>query len=272
MSPTISLVMLTQDAEEFLDLALGSTAPYCDEVIVIDQGSKDRTVEIAWEHGAAVVHADGNFETRGEKYFRDMAVRLCKSDWLMILDADEVMSDNWIGAVKPLLAGVVDYGAVDLPYYQLMGSYEYQALDSPLWRPVFIRKHPNLECGTRPDGLTIHCNYHQSYQPPSSYRFAGASVFHLGYVQRDLMKRWRTNVLRGDYGGTAEDRLTMLGRLEANPCTGFPEVTPISRADLEQFPAVLRARYQNSYVVTMNAELNRIIDRRELHHTPYYPT
>jgi len=53
-APLLSLAMMVKNEEAFLEDALRSAAPYVDEMVVVDTGSTDRTVEIARDLGARV--------------------------------------------------------------------------------------------------------------------------------------------------------------------------------------------------------------------------
>src|SRR5437764_28958 len=52
---TLSLCMIVKDEEEMLAKCLAAAAPAVDEIIVVDTGSTDRTIEIAKEFGAEVI-------------------------------------------------------------------------------------------------------------------------------------------------------------------------------------------------------------------------
>ena len=50
----VSLTMIVRDEESNLPACLGSAAGLFDEIVVVDTGSKDRTIEIARSFGAKV--------------------------------------------------------------------------------------------------------------------------------------------------------------------------------------------------------------------------
>ena len=54
MPETISACLIVKDEEQRLPAALASVA-FCDEIVVVDSGSVDRTREIAREAGATVI-------------------------------------------------------------------------------------------------------------------------------------------------------------------------------------------------------------------------
>jgi glycosyltransferase involved in cell wall biosynthesis len=61
----------------------------CDEILVLDSGSNDRTVEIATKLGARVVEASWH----GYAAQKNIATELAANDWILSLDADESLSE-----------------------------------------------------------------------------------------------------------------------------------------------------------------------------------
>src|SRR5579885_1860178 len=61
----------------------------CDEILVLDSGSQDRTVEIATKLGAHVVEASWH----GYAAQKNIAAELAQHDWVLSLDADESLSE-----------------------------------------------------------------------------------------------------------------------------------------------------------------------------------
>jgi glycosyltransferase involved in cell wall biosynthesis len=61
----------------------------CDEILVLDSGSNDRTVEIAAKHGARVEEASWH----GYAAQKNIAAGLAANDWILSLDADESLSE-----------------------------------------------------------------------------------------------------------------------------------------------------------------------------------
>ncbi len=91
--------MIAMNEEANLPRTLGSVC-WADEIIVVDSGSKDRTVEIAQSFGARTsYHAFGG---HGEQ--KNVALDLCTSDWILLLDADEVLTPELQDEIRKLLA------------------------------------------------------------------------------------------------------------------------------------------------------------------------
>lgn len=84
MSKGISVIIITKNEEKNIGGCLESVK-WTDEIIVVDSGSKDKTVDIAKKHGAKVVkHTGGGFSD-----WRNKGAREAKSEWLLYIDADE---------------------------------------------------------------------------------------------------------------------------------------------------------------------------------------
>ena len=81
---TIAACLVVRDEQERLPAALESVA-FCDELIVVDSGSQDRTVEIATKAGARVV--EHPWEGFGAQ--RNIAIDHATADWILEIDADE---------------------------------------------------------------------------------------------------------------------------------------------------------------------------------------
>ena len=85
MGLSVAIVAMNEEAN------LGRTLEgvrWADEIIVVDSGSSDRTIEIAREHGAEVVRkAWPGFSAQ-----KNFAFEHCTQDWILSLDADEVVT------------------------------------------------------------------------------------------------------------------------------------------------------------------------------------
>ncbi|MHC5058462.1 MAG: glycosyltransferase family 2 protein [Planctomycetota bacterium] len=99
MSAPVTAIVMTKDEEEMLPGCL-ETLAWADELLVVDSGSADRTVEIARAAGARVeAHP---YEGQGQQ--SNWAIDRASNDWIFLLDADERASEKLVGEVRALLA------------------------------------------------------------------------------------------------------------------------------------------------------------------------
>lgn len=96
----ISACLIVKNEEEQLAKALGDLNEVCDELIVVDTGSTDRTIEIAEECGAKVYHYewDGHFGRA-----RNYSFSKARYEWIFYIDADERLSKSLKENIRSLI-------------------------------------------------------------------------------------------------------------------------------------------------------------------------
>jgi glycosyltransferase involved in cell wall biosynthesis len=111
MPVKISCVIITLNEEENIRRSL-TAVKWCDEIIVVDSGSTDKTLDICNEFGCKVYHKD--FDGYGEQ--KRYAVSLAKNDWILNIDADEVVSDELRNEIENIFSlEKINYNGFALP-------------------------------------------------------------------------------------------------------------------------------------------------------------
>ena len=87
--PKLSVCIISKNEEDVLEDCLKSVS-WVDEILVVDSGSTDATIEIAQKHGAKVVMKDW----LGFGPQRQFAEQSAQNDWIFAIDCDEVVSDK----------------------------------------------------------------------------------------------------------------------------------------------------------------------------------
>lgn len=95
----VSAALITRDALRTVGSSLESLG-FCDEVVVMDSGSTDGTLEVARAAGARVEHR----EWTGFRDQKNAVAGLCRNDWVLSIDADETVSPALAESIVGLFA------------------------------------------------------------------------------------------------------------------------------------------------------------------------
>lgn len=108
-APTLSVCMITKDEEQNLPRALRSVCGLASEIIVIDTGSSDRTVDIARLFGCRVGYTDWTWDFAAA---RNVSLADATGDWILVLDADEEITPQMRERLPEVLAEVRDSAVI----------------------------------------------------------------------------------------------------------------------------------------------------------------
>ena len=103
--PALSVCMIVKDEEKMLPDCLNSINGLWDELIIVDTGSRDRTVAIAEDFGAKIYHHpwQNNFSLH-----RNQSIGYATGDWILQIDADERLDEASYKNVLPLLQNALE--------------------------------------------------------------------------------------------------------------------------------------------------------------------
>jgi glycosyl transferase family 2 len=134
---TITACLIVQDEEARLPAALDSVA-FCDEVVVVDGGSTDRTVEVAREAGAKVI--ENPWPGYGAQ--RNVALDHATSDWVLEIDADERILPELQREIRRFLEDPpTRYDMCTLPqFHRFLGAELRPSMKYPFYRGRMFRR------------------------------------------------------------------------------------------------------------------------------------
>lgn len=98
----LSVCMIVKNEEEHLEKCLSSVKGLASELVIVDTGSTDRTVQIAKKFGARVFHFEWNDDFSAARNF---ALEKVTEPWTFIMDADEEIDKDDIPKIRSLLRG-----------------------------------------------------------------------------------------------------------------------------------------------------------------------
>lgn len=168
--PPISAAIICFNEERHIGACLEQLA-WCNEVVVVDSGSTDRTVEIVRSFANTRVRVRPFDTFTNQKNF---ALDGCCNDWILSLDADEVLTEALLAEIQSLVFDVAGY---KLPRRTFLGNHK---ISYGNWNPDYVlRLFRRSQCrwgGTNP---------HESVQVKGAVRKLKHELLHYSYQSRE---------------------------------------------------------------------------------------
>jgi glycosyltransferase involved in cell wall biosynthesis len=121
----ITGIIIARNEEKMIGEALNSLS-FCDEVLVIDNGSADRTQEIAEKKGARIYE----LKTNDFSELRNFALGRATGDWILYLDADERINEELKNSIKKVASSESKYAAYFLKRKNFyFGNHEWPYIE-----------------------------------------------------------------------------------------------------------------------------------------------
>jgi glycosyltransferase involved in cell wall biosynthesis len=121
----ISCFIVARDEADRIAPVLDAVRGLVDEILVIDSGSTDGTQDLAREHGARVIANPWPGYGPQKRFGEEQ----CRNDWLLNLDADEVVTGRLAADIRALFAA----GAPPLAGYRMRIVTVYPGKSEPRW-------------------------------------------------------------------------------------------------------------------------------------------
>jgi len=114
--------MIAKNEEEFLDLCLSRLRPIVDEVIIIDTGSTDKTVDIAKKYADILLEEEWQ---NSFAYHRNKVLDKASCEWVLSIDADEVILELCDNAIRKSLDDAIEKQATFIHFYSFQFGFEF---------------------------------------------------------------------------------------------------------------------------------------------------
>lgn len=129
--PSISAIIITKNESANLEDCLSSLTGLADEIIVVDSGSNDNTVEIAKKFNA-IVSVTTDWPGFGPQ--KNRALDLASKEWIFSIDADERVTPELISEIKEALKAP----SATCYYFPRLSYYCGEFLKHGGWYPDFV--------------------------------------------------------------------------------------------------------------------------------------
>ncbi len=116
---TLSVVILTKNEERNIRGCLDSVYGWADEIVLIDDESSDKTIDIAGKYTNKIIVR--KMDVEGKQ--RNFAYAQAKNLWVLSLDADERVTDELKKEIKEVLTTDTKYNGFTIPRRNFIGDY-----------------------------------------------------------------------------------------------------------------------------------------------------
>lgn len=172
----ISVFIVTLNEEKHIRKVLASVEAF-DEVVLVDSGSTDQTVEIAQSMGAQVYHQEWLGYAKQKQY----AMSLCSNEWVLNLDGDEVLNVNIVNR----FADIVENDEADSVRFWRNDLFIGKRLNALSKRPNNHRLYKKSKASFDDSNLA-----HESAIVEGNELFINEEFDHFGYNSiRDLTEK-----------------------------------------------------------------------------------
>lgn len=244
--PRVIAMLRVRDEERFLPRTLASIEGLVDGVVILDDGSTDRTPEICQSHHLVVGYRHQNEAVTDEVRDKNVLLEMTLEhdpDWILALDGDEELEEGGaeflrreVGVCEP----TVSVFSFDVPYlwddetkFRFDGAYS-QVTRHPRMFRVDRRLASELTFNPSKHGSNFHCGS-VPFGVAGELRLSPVRLRHYGYMESELRSRKHAFYTEKDPDGAAQGYYNhLLDGDEAVyvPWTQRAEALRTGRADL----------------------------------------
>ncbi|GJQ63597.1 MAG: hypothetical protein SCALA702_26500 [Melioribacteraceae bacterium] len=168
--PKLSLCMIVKNEENYLGDCLKSVKEVVDEIVIVDTGSSDNTVNIAREYGAKIFHFEwiNDFSAA-----RNYALSKTTGDWILYLDADERLAPESYNEVSEIKRTTVKAGF----YCNVISFDEHNSKPNIIRYNRLFKNSADIRFEGKIHEQIVHSLKKNEYELFES----GVKIFHEGY-------------------------------------------------------------------------------------------
>lgn len=266
----ISAFLIVKNEEARLGRTLQALQPWVDEIVVVDSGSTDDTIDIARSYGAWVYERSWTGYGSQKKFAEEQ----CRNEWVLNVDADEVISPELANEIQLLFAGGVppapaayrtkilnvypgeakprplanDYNVVRL-YHKAAGSYRDHPVHDrvelkdvqPIQLQAPIYHHPFTSFAHVIEKNNNFSSFRSTHSSERSLAYLKARLlieFPLNFVKTYFFRRHFTGGWKGFYFSLCHAfmRTSRIAKMLENP-----QAMPAKKTDSQAFPVMQTA-------------------------------
>ncbi|OGK16345.1 hypothetical protein A2690_01155 [Candidatus Roizmanbacteria bacterium RIFCSPHIGHO2_01_FULL_39_12b] len=195
----LTVLIITLNARELIEETLECVLRITKDIIIVDNGSTDNTLDIARKYHAKIL----NYSGRNLGKQRILGLKNVKTEWILVLDADERLSKELQNEIKEILSKKTKYDGFFIPYQNHFlgkpinyGGEDYSMIrlfkkDKIVISPDLVHEGfsiPNGNIG-KLEGKILHYSYRSLSQTFSKFH-----DYALREAQQKFVKKERSNL------------------------------------------------------------------------------
>ena len=230
----LSVALLTFNSEGRLEEVLKSVEGIADEVVALDSGSKDRTLDILKAYGARVYQREFDNFVNQKNYL----LSLVKEDWVLFLDDDEVLTPELSRSIKEELQSPAHAGYRLNRLTNYLGRWIRHAW-SPDWQ---------LRLARRDKCRWVGSEVHERLEVDGSVGYLKGELLHYSYssISQHLSKIDKYSTLYAR-GALRRGRRFSLLKLLTSPPGAFIRRYVLKRGFLDGFEGFILSAMASYY-------------------------
>lgn len=189
---TLTLSMIVKNEEKYLKECLESVKGVVDDIIIVDTGSTDNTLEIAKEYKAKIYHFDwiNDFSAA-----RNYALQYSPGDWILYLDADERLDPASKSEIKKIINTNEKAG-----YYCTVKSIDEDAkFDHSIRYVRLFKKSPEIKFTGKVHEQIIHSLIENKYKLYHSSILINHIGYNISYDEKKIKAERNLSILIEEY-------------------------------------------------------------------------
>lgn len=210
MNKAITAHMVVRNEDRFIWYAISSLLPYVDQFIIFDTGSIDNTVAIiqSFRDKKIIFQQKKETDAQGLVSFRSEQIKLTQTDWIWVVDGDEIYPKKTIKNILQITKSKKEYLGIIVHRYDLLGDiYHYQDESVGAYDQFGKKGHYVLRLinKKRIEGLQVLSEYPNEYYAnkngqsiksagKNQFAFVEERIFHAMYLKRSSTERDKRDI------------------------------------------------------------------------------
>lgn len=247
----LSIGMITLNEEENLGRTLEAIKDIADEIVIVDSFSKDKTKEIALSFGAKFIQEE--WFGYGEQ--KNMVMDNCSSEWILLIDADEVVIPELKKKIKEIISGKSEFDVYEVNRCSIVFGKE---IEHGGWSNDYVIRLFKKESG-RWNNVPIH----ESYITEKEIGRIKEKLEHYTYPTiESYFEKFNRYTTEGALRRFEKNKRSSILKIIIRPFFRFVKMYILKKGFLDGFEGFILAVFSMMYIFTIYLKLYFLQNKR----------